>query len=457
MSSTATAPPAPPDRQAARRGRTARGLLAGAVAAGVAAVWLAGWLITRDGGDLHLAGGYLVVGPFDAVLSARVLLPIAVAVAVVLWGPALARRLRWGTLLGASTAGAATWGVALALSSGWGALAEPMASEHEYVADVGKVADLGTFLSTFTDAVPVGSDGQWATHVAGHPPGALLAFVLLDRVGLGGPGWAAALCIAGGALAVTAVLVAVRVIAHEAAARAVAPFAVLLPAAVWMVTSADALFAGVTAWGVTLLALAAVRGLTPVGSVQALGGGLLLGLGLHLSFGLAPAGLLALTAVLLQRSRLGWAGVVRVLAVAAAGVLVVFALFALGGYWWFEGIAVVAERVRAGAAYPDRADQRLWFLVGNVAAAAVATGPAIVAGMAGMRGRLRWLVLASLGGVAVSNLSGLVLGETERIWLPFVVWLLPATAWLPARSHGFWLGLSALLAIVVEVSVRTPW
>ena len=57
----------------------------------------------------------------------------------------------------------------------------------------------------------------------------------------------------------------------------------------------------------------------------------------------------------------------------------------------------------------------------------------------------------------VSDLSGFVLGEAERIWLPFVVWLLPATASLPARSHRFWLALSALLAIAVEVTVRTPW
>ena len=35
----------------------------------------------------------VVVGPVDVVLSARVLLPMALAAAVVLWGPALARRL----------------------------------------------------------------------------------------------------------------------------------------------------------------------------------------------------------------------------------------------------------------------------------------------------------------------------------------------------------------------------
>ncbi len=427
------------------------------VAVGVLVVWLTGRQITRGGGDLHLREGYVVVGPFDVVLTARVLLPLAVAAAVVLWGPALARRLRWRTLLAVSTAGAAAWAVALAVSSGWSRLAAPMATEHEYVADVGRVRDLGTFLSTFTDSVPVDSADPWVTHVSGHPPGALLAFVLLDRIGLAGPGWAAALCIAGGALAVPAVLVAVRVVADEAAARTVAPFAVLVPAAVWIATSADALFAGVTAWGVTLLALAAARAPSRAGYGQALAGGVVLGLSLYLSFGLTAAGLLALTVVLLQKSRLGWGGVLRVLAAAAVGVLLVVVLFTLGGYWWFEGIAVVSERVRDGAAYEDRAAQASWFLAGNLAAGALAAGPAVVAGLAGVRGRLRWIPIASLVGLAVSDASGLVLGEAERIWLPFVVWLLPATASLPARSHRFWLTLSALLAIAVEVTVRTPW
>jgi hypothetical protein len=59
--------------------------------------------------------------------------------------------------------------------------------------------------------------------------------------------------------------------------------------------------------------------------------------------------------------------------------------------------------------------------------------------------------------MAVSDGSGLVLGETERIWLPFVVWLLPATASLPPRSQRYWLAASALLAIAVEVVVRSPW
>jgi len=425
------------------------------VAAGVVLVWVHGRAIIRAGGDLHLRGGAVLTGAVHPLVSVRVLLPLVVAAAGVLWGPSLARRLRWPWLLTVTTVGAAAWAVALALTSGWGRLAEPMTSKHEYLADVGRVHGFGRLLSTFVDSVPVGTPGQWATHVAGHPPGALLSFALLDRIGLGGPGWAAVLCIAGGALSVTAVLVTVRVIGGEPAARTVAPFAVLFPGAVWIATSPDAYFAGVTAWGVALLALAASRRVPGVAHLQALGGGLLLGLSLYLSFGLGAAGFLALAVVLVQTRSVG--RVVRVLAVAAAGVLAVAAVFTLGGYWWFEGITVDAQRVRDGAAFDDRVAHVHYFFLANAAAAAIAAGPAVVAGLAGIRGRLLWLPLAALAGMAVSDASGLVLGETERIWLPFLVWLLPATASLPPRSHRFWLALSALLAVTVEVLVRSPW
>jgi hypothetical protein len=450
---------AAPDVQAAPVPRTARRLpalragLVLLVAVGVAVVWRIGQGIIRDGGDLHLQGGTVLTGAIDPLLTARVLLPVAVAGAVVLWGPALARRLRWPWLLAGSAVGVAGWAVALALTSGWGRLAEPMASKHEYLADVGRVHGFGSLVSTFLDSVPVGSRGQWATHVAGHPPGALLSFALLHGVGLGGAGWAAVLCIAGGAAAVPAVLVSVRAVADEAAARRVAPFAVLAPTAVWVATSADAYFAGVAAWGIALLALAARRN----SPLRALAGGLLLGLSLFLSFGLAAAGLLALAVVLVQARALGSVGVARVLGAAAVGVVVVFAVFALGGYWWLDGIAVDAQRVKDGAAYADRILHLHYFYAANAAAALMAAGPAVVAGLAGLRGRLLVLPAAAVVAMAVSDASGLVLGETERIWLPFVVWMLPATATVPPRSQRFWLAASALLAIAVEVVVRSPW
>jgi hypothetical protein len=379
-----------------------------------------------------------------------------VGLAGVLWGPVLASRLRWRVLVIGAPVAAAVWAVALALSSGWHRLTAPLSSVYEYPHDVGRVGSIGTLLSTFNASVPADSADPWTTHVAGHPPGALLAFVLLDRAGLHGLGWAAALCIAGGALAVPAVLVAVRAVADEPAARVVAPFAVLSPTALWVATSADALFAGVAAWGVALLAVAAVRGPGRAGYLRALGGGVLLGLSLFLSFGLTAVGLLALAVVAVHARRLGWAGVARILVAGAVGVVVVFALFALGGYSWFAGLSVDTGRVRSGPSYADR--PLGYFLAANLAAGAIAAGPAAVAGFGSLRRRgLALLPLAALAGMLISDASGLVRGETERIWLPFTVWLAAGTAFLSPRSRRAWLLLSVALAIAVEVVVRTEW
>jgi hypothetical protein len=52
--------------------------------------------------------------------------------------------------------------------------------------------------------------------------------------------------------------------------------------------------------------------------------------------------------------------------------------------------------------------------------------------------------LAAVAGMLVSGATGLVRGETERIWLPFSVWLL-------------WLAASAALAVLLQVVVRTEW
>jgi hypothetical protein len=453
-----TSAPAPP-RAPAERGRDRRWLPLLVVALVAGFVWVVGRVgrrLTLDGTVLHLLGGWVLRGGFDVIWSPRVCLPVVVALAVVLAGPALAARVSWRVLLPASAAAAAVWAVALALTSGWRRLTEPLSSRYEYPFDVPRVGSLGTFLSTFVDSVPADSPDPWTTHVGGHPPGALLVFVLLDRAGLTGLGWAAALCIAGGALAGPAVLVGVRAVAGEEPARAAAPFIVLAPVALWVATSADALFAGVAAWGVALLAAAAARAPGRAADLRALGGGLLLGAALFLSFGLTALGLLVLVVVGVHRVRLGWGGVARVLAVGAAGVLVVVAAFAVGGYWWMEGFSAAGDRVRFGPSYADR--PLAFFLVANLAAAALALGPAAVAGLASLRrSRLALVPPAALVGILVSDSTGLVRGETERIWLPFYVWVLTATAFLPTRQRRAWLALSAVLAIGIEVVVRTEW
>jgi hypothetical protein len=428
-------------------------LVAGAVA-GTAVV---GERLAESGTVLHLLGGYVLRGAPEVVLGPRVLLPLVLGMAGVLGGPVLAARARWWVLLVGSAGASAGWAVALAWSSGGRErLTEPLSSVYEYPHDVGRVGSVGTLLETFNQFVPANSADPWTTHVSGHPPAALLAFVFLDRLGLGGLGWAAAMCVLGGALAVPAVLVTVRAIAGEGTARVVAPFAVLAPTALWVATSADALFAGVAAWGVALLAVAAARNGGRGADAAAVAGGLVLGLALFLSFGLTSLGLLALAVVLVHRHRLGRSGVVRVLALAAGGVLTVAAVFALGGYWWLEGLSAAADRVRSGPSYADR--PLPFFLVANLAAAAIAAGPAAVAGLGALRrAPLAVVPLAALAGMVVSDLTGLVRGETERIWLPFTVWLPVAAAFLPQRQRRWWLAASVVVAVAVEVGIRTEW
>src|SRR3954470_24881816 len=101
------APPAA-DR---RHGGAIRVGLVVVVAVGVLVVWRTGRRIIAHGGDLHLRGGAVLTGAVDPLLSPRVVLPLAVAAAGVLWGPALARRLRWSWLLAGSALGAAVWAV----------------------------------------------------------------------------------------------------------------------------------------------------------------------------------------------------------------------------------------------------------------------------------------------------------------------------------------------------------
>lgn len=62
-----------------------------------------------------------------------------------------------------------------------------------------------------------------------------------------------------------------------------------------------------------------------------------------------------------------------------------------------------------------------------------------------------------LEAVGHTPISGLSKAEVERIWLPYAVWILVATAWLPARQRRWWLAAQALTALAVNHLVLTNW
>jgi hypothetical protein len=65
------------------------------------------------------------------------------------------------------------------------------------------------------------------------------------------------------------------------------------------------------------------------------------------------------------------------------------------------------------------------------------------------------LVGAALAALLLADLSGMSKGEVERIWLPFVVWLVPLAALLDRRRG--WLLAQAALALAVNHLLLTVW
>jgi len=407
-------------------------------------VWVAGLLLERAGSVITYGDAPPFLGHLRVRMSVGTLVAVLVAGLVVVRGPELARSVRWGVLLLGGWAATAGFAAALATTDGWAALTAPLRGVHDYLGVVPLVrANPGTFLRTFTDRAL-----EYPIHVRGHPPGFPLLLAWMDRVGLGGAGWASALVIAVGSSAGVAVAVTVRALAGapgQDVARRALPAAVLAPAALWVATTADALFAGVLAWGIALLAVASTRERAWPWAVAA---GVVLGLCPFLSYGLLPMGALALVVGFATK---------RWLPTVLAGVLVVASagVWAVAGFWLPDGLAVTHLASSLG-----RAAERpyLYFAVADLLLLGLLVGPATVGGLPGWRSLPRpvsMLILVALGAALVGAVSGVERGEVERIWLPLACWIVPAAAVLaPSRR---WLAAQAATTVLLQVVLVSPW
>ncbi|MEU6177573.1 hypothetical protein [Streptomyces coeruleorubidus] len=388
---------------------------------------------------------------------------VLLAIATVAYGPTLAARLPWRTLLPVTWGAATAWICSLALVDGWDrGIARRLTTRYEYLQVIDRFDDIPAALRDFTQHILLDSPDNWPAHIAGHPPAATLTFVLLDRIGLRGGGWAGMWCITVGATACVAVLVTIRALADESLARRAAPFLVLAPYAVWMGTSADAYFAAVAAWAVALLALAVTRrSLWWAGA-----SGLLFGLTCYLSYGLTLVALIAVAVLVLGRH--GIRERPALLVPLLAGLAVVPAAFTLAGFDWWEAYHLLVTRYHQGAGGIRPYGYWVW---ANLACTVLITGLATAAGLrrtgaallhrrtATLDGaaatRLALLVSAALLAVLVADLSGMSKAETERIWLPFAVWLLPSCALLPHPRA--WLMGQVVLALLLNHLLLTGW
>lgn len=384
---------------------------------------------------------------------------LAIGLAAVIWGTGLAQRLSWRTLTLATWATSCGWAFALAMIDGWQlGFAGRLVTQHEYLRQVPAVTDIPEMLRTFASRIVDFQPNSWITHVSGHPPGALLTFVWLDRIGLGGGAWAGAFCLLVGSSAAAAVIVAVRAVADEPTARLAAPFVAVAPTAIWIAVSADGYFTGVASWGIALLALAASRSVRrPL--LAAAGAGLLLGWAVFLNYGLVLLGLPAVAVLIAVRNR---RAALTTLAVAVPAAMAVALTFAVTGFWWFDGYTLVQQRYWQGIAMNRPFQYWGW---ANFASVVCAVGLGSVAGLGRVfdlpairrLSGLHLLVLAALTAILCADLSMLSKAETERIWLPFTVWLTAAPALLPRSSQRWWLALNVVGALVLNHVILTNW
>ncbi|MGZ8177395.1 hypothetical protein ACXVUM_05635 [Williamsia sp. SKLECPSW1] len=381
---------------------------------------------------------------------------VAIGLLVIVLGPWAARTLRWGPLLAVTWIVGIAWTFSLAFIDGWTrGISVQLDRPDEYLPTARGVSDIGRMLDTFSSRILDFQPNSWPTHVSGHPAGALLSFVLLDRVGLGTGTRAGVFCIVVGTSAAVALLLAVRALAGQETARRIAPFAAVTPAAVWIGVSADGYFLGVVAWGIALLAISATTTSGRVRAITGIGAGALLAWGIFCNYGLTLMGVVALATLIVARR---W----RPLLWAVPAALVVVGAFALAGFWWVDGYHLVYERYYQGIASKRPYSYWVW---ANFAASMCAIGPAAVVGL-GRTLRLRAIrrreavVLLGLAGflaMLFADLSGLSKAETERIWMPFGAWILTTTALLPPRQARFWLAAQVLTALLINSIVRTHW
>ena len=385
---------------------------------------------------------------------------LVIAVVAVVYAFHVAASLRWSWLVVLVFVVGLGWLVSLALVDGPSGLGSILDIKSEYLGSARAVTDLSATLHEYVSRIPQHSDNQWPVHLAGHPAGALVFFYALVQVGLGSWQAAGAVVIVIAATTPIAVLITLRRLADEALARAAAPFLVLGPAAIWMAVSADAVFTAVAAWGLCLLALSATARTRVSLVLRALAAGGLLGYCVMFSYGLPLLAVLALAIVALARN--AW----PVLWAALAAVAVVLA-FAVAGFAWWEAYPVLVERYWDGIASRRPAAYWVW---GNLGALAISAGPVVGSSIALALTRLRGLTkafaaeravvvltLAAALTVLIADLSQMSKAEVERIWLPFVPWLLVAAALVPARWRRPALAVQLGLALLVQTLLITRW
>jgi hypothetical protein len=401
-----------------------------------------------------------LAGEWDPRLGPGTVFAVAVAVAVIAFGPVPARRLAWPVLMLWTWAAATAWTIALAAVDGREGIDDLFTLKGSFLYDAQRITSWRELFPGFIDRIPLHAPNNWESHVSAHPPGALLAFVGFDRIGLSDTFWLGLTVLAIGTTAAVACCVTLRRLAGDDWARRATPWLILAPAAIWVGVSPDALFAAVAAWAIALLALAATTN-GKRSHAYAVAAGLAFGCCLYLSYGLVLLAPIAL-AVLIAARR--WQPIPGVL----VGIAAVVAAVTLAGFAWWEAYPVLVDRYQAGMAQSRPYDYWVW---ANLGAWTMTIGLAVCAALPLMVRALRprdtalrpgadavaLIGAGTLVAVALATLTGMSKSEVERIWLPFTWWALTLAVLLPARTHRPLLALQAAGTLALQHLVFTDW
>jgi hypothetical protein len=419
------------------------------------AIVLGGWcvavVVVRLWGlaVVHAAHGSLFVGavPFfgrwQLAWSLRSLVALALGGAGVALLPNIATRWSWRHVLVALALTTVAFCAALSFAkpadTSWGSIHDDYGRHVDLVAD-----SPGGFLRDYVDR-----QATFPTHLQAHPPGLVLLLWSAGEVGLRGLGFENALALGGAAAAAVAAVVMLRAVTGADAARRATPFVALAPAAVWH-TNADTLYGGLALSGLALIVVATTRD-DGKWRAAAVGGGLLFGAALLGTYGVVA---LAIVPAVVGRSRQRY----RPLLVAGVAACALLLAPALWGFSWLAGLETTKQQYDLNLA---RVRPYSYFVIANLVVFAIAVGPAVAVALTRLRDRGTWLLVgAGLAVVALADVSGLALAETERIWQPFMPLVLLAGAALPARgatADRRWLGLQVAVALGLQLSLRSPW
>jgi hypothetical protein len=409
------------------------------------------WVAVRSGARLGTAGAPFM-GRYRVEFSgASLLAPVLAAGTLVLAARGWFSAARWNFVLTVGYVLTLAWALALAIVDGSAGLTRALLAGDGYLTDVSDVGNdpLG-YLSSFTTNAAAHSDAT-----RGHPPGPVLLLWAAQRAGVTDHLTLGILITAIGALTVPLVLLAVRGVCGEPAARRYLPVLVLAPYAVWLAVSADALVAvlGAAMVATGVHASAPARRGWSAAAWAALCG-VLLGLAALLSY---AAPWLGLSAVCLYFARR------RAFLNVATGLGALLPVLGadLAGFSWVDGL-MDARTDYLTRIVPHRSP---WWWSGiSLVVLLLAAGPPLVASLRKLRNTPGWPFLVGAGAAVLFSLvAGLARGGVEHAWLPFFPWLTVAAV-APERQGGeppatplLLVGVGSITAIVIEAVLATPW